>query len=811
MSSTDYPEQYQHDSKVANMILTIDSDQKAFEKWSSGKYTQLNFPYNNDYITKIKIGNNGSAPSGTPLRGMHTLDTCAMNASLVYNKNNSVSLGTTYVDDIMCKITSNSTPIFEGLYSKVNASLDVSATSYNIVLSGLMLPDDGDRNGQIELANNYSVNRYKTMGVWIGIKPETCTPENAFLYYENGALKTKILPKFLILKNTFIPFVIKYTTDDKTAFRLYPESDGATKIPFVLKSITKQILYSIKTTPNGDNTGNLVYYNFQESSKGSNLGKCTIYNSSTLTSADKNLIENSENYETLPPKLLTSFQLSYGPTEKVEFVGLNETGTLTTYYLDSTTNFLKSRPVKDAKEVSIEAKNKGSKGINKKDNYSMVLDDSLRKMSSTKRKFAFPIENLERSQLIQNEKWMKTETHYLESINNSGQKSERGILMPSMKITQSMPLFSKNYKLQMALEKKLEDEHYYLRVYGTFKNNNSIYSVIPDFKMGQLFVADENATAKTMYLVKDANKTTDRTVDGKLVYSVNDYNNFHPPKGYTSKDSEYSVFDKVRDGYCKEKARGKSHFFVIEKKSDKPKCVIPKNSNKEILFLPKQLNSDIKKSTLYVPNMRVTSGNVEIDKKMGVNKYNYLEDAYVVKPYADYKISSSEWNSSINLSEQNTFFNQTNNYVKNSVGINSQDISKDTAEIMLQGKESFQTITDATLNQLNNYILPKANSYATKQAQVNKYARDISNNIVGINAKYGVMSDTVAETRGVQNNKFYDFTGPEIYSLKEDRSLTPALLKDQQTMAVEHNNLLIIGTITLTTLVISAVFVSSSK
>ena len=131
----------------------------------------------------------------------------------------------------------------------------------------------------------------------------------------------------------------------------------------------------------------------------------------------------------------------------------------------------------------------------------MVLDDSLRKMNSTKRNFAFPIENLERSQLTKNDNWAKTEKHYLESINNSGQTSERGILMPSMKISQTMPLFSKNYSLKMALEKGLTDEYYYLRVYGTFKNNNTIYSVIPDFKMGQLYVADENSTAKTMYLV----------------------------------------------------------------------------------------------------------------------------------------------------------------------------------------------------------------------------------------------------------------------------------------------------------------------
>jgi hypothetical protein len=87
---------------------------------------------------------------------------------------------------------------------------------------------------------------------------------------------------------------------------------------------------------------------------------------------------------------------------------------------------------------------------------------------------------------------------------------------------------------------------------------------------------------------------------------------------------------------------------------------------------------------------------------------------------------------------------------------------------------------------------------------------DISGNVKSINDRYAFMSDKVAMTNGVENNEFYDFTGPVIYSLKEDRSLVPALLKDQQTMVVEHNNLFMISTITVATLLISAIFVSSN-
>ena len=101
-------------------------------------------------------------------------------------------------------------------------------------------------------------------------------------------------------------------------------------------------------------------------------------------------------------------------------------------------------------------------------------------------------------------------------------------------------------------------------------------------------------------------------------------------------------------------------------------------------------------------------------------------------------------------------------------------------------------------------------SYLDKQNKVNKNVADISKNIEDINAKYKIQSDKVAETNNIKNHKFYDFTNKNIvYSLNEDRSMVPALLKDQQTMIIEHNNLFIVSTITVTTLLISAIFMSS--
>lgn len=802
-----YPENYQIDNTKGELLQKMNKDEKTFTKAAGGQYRQLNFPYNPEYITQINVGKNSKTPlGGKKLAGQHTKNTCAMNAAIEYNTNNVVSLDTKYDNDIFCKISKNGKIFYEGLYSKLNvqelaaatapaATVDVPTSEpspispivpYEVQLTGLILPSNGDRNGYIELTTGYPISGYKTFGIWIGIKPQTCTKQNAMLYYENGALKTNSVTPILILKNAFWAFVIKYTVDDEKSIRFYPDADGA-KIPFVLKSKTKIIEYTIKTPQDGKTTGNLVYYNFQEST--GNLGKCTIYNSKNLLDADKNSIENSDNYDKQVVELVASF----GVGNNVNGVGLSKTGKLTAYSTDSST------PVETDKKIVIQAKN----GINKEDKYVMVLDDSNKNRKNPKRTFMVPLDTFNRRQLIKNEEWEKVNSHYLESIDNSGQSSDG----PGMKITMERPLFSKDYKLKMALEKNADDAQYYLRIYKTIKNNNSIFSIIPDFKMGQLFVADENTTAKNMYLVKNENKITDRVEKGKIIYSVNDYPNYYPPSGWSNKNSSYDVFENKRDGYCKEKARGNSHFFVVEKKK-KTLCVLPKKSDQEFVFLPKPPNTEISKSTLYVPNKIVTSGNVKMDTDLKINKYKYSEDAYSSKSYANFKVSTNYWNPTLNLSAQNPFYNQTMKYGLDAIGLNSKDTSKGVAEIMV--KDGFKTYTEETIDQINNYTQPRFANYLDKQTQVNKNVKDISGNITQINDKYAFMSDTVARTQGVQNNEFYDFTGPEIYSLKEDRSLVPALLKDQQTMIVEHNNLFIVSTITVATLLVSAIFVSSN-
>ena len=651
------------------------------------------------------------------------------------------------------------------MYSKILPFPAEEPVTYpiDIELTGLLLPQNGGSNGKISLDP-----KGKTLGIWLGIKPNMCTKLNAFAYYENGVAAETYNSKspILILKNTFIPVVIKYSA------RI--ESDIIIQ-PFTLTTNSGPIEYGIYVKPDSDNFGTPVYYNYTK-----NDGKCTVYPSTV----DNNLLEDANNYNRYIVEPVLSIPLS----DSVEFVGLNASGTLMQYYIDPA---LKSMPLKTARGLTIEAKNKGNSGTNKNANYTMVLDDAIKIIKDTKTNFAFPIEKLNRSELVTNWDWKKVDKHYLESINNSGQTTERGVSTPSMKITKDMPLFSKDYKLKMTIE--TEGGFRNLKVYKTTWNQNLLISVIPDFKMGKLFIADENVGVKTMHLVK--NENTKKQDWAK-------YSGYGP-----TNMRSYKVTDRKGDGDCAKKAIATSHYFVEKVKGKgKNKCYTL-NADKSMdayTFVP---NSNM---SLYVPARKVTTNDAKKDEELKLNEYKYQYDAYSNGGYSNFSLAKKEWDPTLNLSKQNTNFSNVNNYTRTSLAQIPQDTSKGVAMIMPKEGFTERSLQDRTLDQIANRVEPRFNSYLNRQTQVNANAAKINEKINIIEDKYGRMSATDTETNRVKTNVFYDFTDPEVYSLKEDRSLVPALLKDQQTMIVEHNKLYVISTITVATLLISAIFVSSN-
>lgn len=116
------------------------------------------------------------------------------------------------------------------------------------------------------------------------------------------------------------------------------------------------------------------------------------------------------------------------------------------------------------------------------------------------------------------------------------------------------------------------------------------------------------------------------------------------------------------------------------------------------------------------------------------------------------------------------------------------------------------SVTPDKLNQFeSNYV-----SYINRQNRVNKNVVDISNSIYQIDKLYMDMSGNRIGNELNPDHVKYDFTDEtEVYTLKEDRTFVPALLKDKQILLIEHNNLYIVSTLTIATLLMTAIFMSS--
>jgi hypothetical protein len=808
----DYPDEYKKDIKISDLTEDIVANSKKFVGAAQPGYRVLNFPLNVNGIQDINIGKVKQLPEGVvPIQGTHTLSSCAMNAAQEYVKNNNPKLNPlmNLKEGLNYKFT-DLKGTHTGLYSEIVLP-EKQSTPIEVELSGLLLPKQGGKVTKIEFDVSKAAIGAKTFRVWFGIKPNMCSDENAFVYYKNGVVDTT--PKnynntILVFKNMYLPIVIKYTPDVVGEIRF---ANGA-EIPILLKTDAGVIInYSIYPMPATGGFGSPVYYNFTDVD-----GKCSIY----TKTANTTLFEDSKNYgdvnveEVMPP-----IKLFKTGSETVHFIGMNEQGTLTVYYTDlepsvpsvqptvpsvtptvpsvtptvqpTVVPILKTMPLDfDGKGLRVEVINRDSNGNNKIAPYKLVLDDNVNPKTNNSKKVIFPmVKPLNRTTLMTNRDWERTTDKYLEAIDNSGQREYLGKLVPAMQITMSRPLFSKEHKLKMAIE--LIDNKPYLKIYSSTRNNNNVFSARSDPLLDNTFVADENQGITALHLINDEYSKK------KNWYGYGSY-------GPNPDRKKYEISERKYQGECGPKATAKSHYFVVEE-NNKKYCYIPttEQSMKGYEFIP---NS---KSSMYVPSKFVTSGNVSDDTKLGIDQYKQVTDAYAEKDYSNFNMMKDPWNPSKSLPKQFGVFSAAGGVVDQQLGVKYTDSSRDTGTIMIEGFET-KTLQQRTVDQINNYTLPKMDSYLAKQTKVNQNVMDISGNVKSINDRYAFMSDKVAMTNGVENNEFYDFEGPIIYSLKEDRSLVPALLKDQQTMVVEHNNLFVISTITVATLLITAIFVSSN-
>jgi hypothetical protein len=347
-------------------------------------------------------------------------------------------------------------------------------------------------------------------------------------------------------------------------------------------------------------------------------------------------------------------------------------------------------------------------------------------------------------------------------------------------------LQSKNGAYRLAIE---QSKDYLVLVFqSATKNPNSLYSILPDHKMGKLFLGDTNdVNMFTAFVPDEFTKRSDTTTQ---------YANMYP-----GNKPDYDLKKGNCKELCKTSAKGCNHYYATSEG-----CYIPKTGITPYVFSNKPDN--VKSSALNIVNRQATSGNMENDAKvldtyvLNVNPYSKIgNNAYNLRmdpqPYAgvtDFKPYLPFHNDLTTTMEEKVF------------GEKSEPIVKNPMSVFYTSKKEGFALYDDTLNRIDNKIMPKANAYEANQAKVNTNKDNIENKRNSIDARYIKLGDEDELMYDLSNNVFYDFEGTEIYSLREDRSLVNALLNDQKAMLEEQDNLNIIGGLTVLTLAVAIIF-----
>lgn len=347
------------------------------------------------------------------------------------------------------------------------------------------------------------------------------------------------------------------------------------------------------------------------------------------------------------------------------------------------------------------------------------------------------------------------------------------------KITEDNPLFSENFVYKVAIMKNAVGSKM-LALLTSFEDNRVFYTAEADLKMNKLFYASTFVEHQFLKEVPEQLKAYGSTTSS--------YKEMYPDP-----DREYEITD------CKEVCKACDHFYKV---SDN-KCLIP-TTNEPILFLPKQPNSQYETSELFIKNKVIKTRDEEKDKIYDSTTYN--SDGYASARFSRYPIENTMLSKDDLPGPQGMpYVSELQNMVERSTFGVQKKYNTIISNPMFAGKiEGFsiqennrRLVADISLN---------LKTYAGYQKQIGINRTDIGGKINNINALYTDMSN---------NNMKYDFTSKDengkaiLYSLgEEDRSLNAALIKDNAVYLSEQNNLYLIGTITMATLLITAVLIS---
>jgi len=355
------------------------------------------------------------------------------------------------------------------------------------------------------------------------------------------------------------------------------------------------------------------------------------------------------------------------------------------------------------------------------------------------------------------------------------------------RISESNPLYSENFQYKLCIMRDVNNKKI-LGLLASTMDMRQFYTAEPDLKMNKLFYASTYLENKFL-----------REVPASLQVSGNTYTAYsdtHPVSSGKYSESAYSETNNC-EKQCNEQGVQCNHFYKVTD-STGTKCLI--SSESVSIFLPKQPGSKYTSSELSIKNKVIKTGDATKNEV-------YDKTPYILNGYADTMNSQfSDYPVEIKvLSETDTpgpygtpYVVELQNNISESTNGTRPFSLTNINNPMIAGKIENFTVVQDSLTKLDK-IGAQFNKYKTDQYTVGKTSVDISNNLASIDKTYMDMSG---------NQKKYDFTGQTIYALEEDRTLASAMLKDNAIYKEEQNNLYMFTTLTVATLLVTAILIS---
>lgn len=742
---------------LAELNLKNLQDIEDYKKVHNNDFSQVFFKPEASNIKSEKVGvyikDINNQDRVTPFKrvaGMHTAESCKLNTAVVANS--TIDYKKPYKPGLRYTIVNGD---FNG---SPNFFLSESSPLSDKVVDPSEFQGAGVAGVSVEVSGYIAAQKPgtyrvdlrnqkppKNLMIWVGNNAlKTYRKENALFVVEDRVIKVE--KKAPLVVGEYAPFRMQYSLDN-----------GDTDLG------VKNLLFNTENYPidvfgTSDSANNLFYYSLTPTSQ-SSLYECNIYKGAGLE------LNNSSEVQ----QVIKVWSMDI-PSE-TDSVRLDLVGNLCAY--DAEFNKI-GKPL-------VSVPNSSAKPFN------LVLDDTL----STPLYIAGPqsmktnvtVEDVTTA-TVPNDKWKQLGVR--KSLSNTSAPVGGNKVISVDKITETVPMVSENFKLKVQImldpagTKKLV-------VMASVADNRVFYTAEPDMKANKLFYASTFANNKYLKEVPDSLK------DYANSTSYSTYAELYPDP-----EASYATVD------CKN--TNTNHYFKVADARGAETCLQPTTTGTAPVFLPKQPSSQYNNSTLFVRNPKIRTGDKKKDDVY--NQTEYVPNGFAHRIESGFKGYPVEKDP---LSEVDVPGPEGTSYVAeliNKVSISTNGKPKISNPIqmkpMIAGKiENFGTVEGLTVNEQTNRVLDKTNAdlatYMGYQNKINTNYGAIGTKITNINEVYSEMSG---------NNAKYDFTGTTIKSLEEDRSLKAALQKDNAIYLAEQNNLYLVGTLTMATLLIAAIIVS---